>query len=99
MKTLRTSKNRKSPKPVSRKRLWKAFFRPVPLALPWYSWVCVRDLPGLQRVQGKRTPLPSPEVVFYGNLHLSEGELKSMTGLNAGKVSSLSPQKGYPRNS
>lgn len=87
MKTLRTQKKRKSPAPVSRRGvLWKAFFRPRTL------WVCVVLLGmcagvflSFRMYRASAGLFPLREVVCYGNLHLSEGELKSMTGLNGGE--------------
>jgi len=86
MKTLRTSKNRKSPKPVSRKRLWKAFFRPRTLGVAVVLLgMCAGTFLGFSVYRASARLFPLREVVFYGNLHLSEGELKSMTGLTTGE--------------
>jgi len=82
----RTSKNRKSPNPVSRKGLWKVFFRPRTLGVGVVLLgICAGVFLSLRIYRASTRLFPLREVVCYGNLHLSEGELKSMTGLNGGE--------------
>jgi cell division protein FtsQ len=86
VKKLRTPKHRKSPNPASRKGLWKAFFRPRTLGVGVVLLgICVGIFLSLRIYRASASFFPLREVVFYGNLHLSEGELKSMTGLNGGE--------------
>jgi len=82
----RTSKNRKSPNLVGRKGLWKAFFRPRTLGFAVVLLgICAGVFLSFRIYRTSARLFPLREVVFYGNLHLSEGELKSMTGLNTGE--------------
>jgi cell division protein FtsQ len=86
VKTDRTSKHRKSPNLVSRKGLWKAVFRPRTLGFGVVLLgICAGVFLSFGIYRASASLFPLREVVFYGNLHLSEGELKSMTGLNGGE--------------
>jgi len=86
MKTLSTSKNRKSSGPRSRKGLWRALFRPRTLGLGVaLVGMCVAVFLSFRIYQASVRLFPLREVVCYGNLHLSETELRSMTGLNGGE--------------
>jgi len=85
-KTDRTPKNRKSPNLVSRKGLWKAFFRPRTLGFAVaLLGICAGVFLSFRIYRASASLFPLREVVCHGNLHLGEGELKSMAGLNGGE--------------
>ncbi|HXX80491.1 MAG TPA: FtsQ-type POTRA domain-containing protein [Thermodesulfovibrionales bacterium] len=85
MKT-RMPKNRQSPNLVGRKGLWKVFFRPRTIGVGVvFLGICAGVFLSLRIYQASTRLFPLREVVCYGNLHLSEGELKSMAGLYGGE--------------
>ena len=85
MKT-RVPKNRKSPHQPGRKGLWKAFFslRTLGIGVVLLG-VCAGIFAGLWVYRAATRLFPLREVVCYGNLRLSEAELKSMAGLSSGE--------------
>lgn len=86
MKTLRTPKNRKSPGLGSRKGLWKTFFRLRTLGIGVVLMgMCAAVLLSFRIYRASESFFPLREIVWYGNLHLSEGELRTMSGLNGGE--------------
>lgn len=66
--------------------MWKAFFRPRTLGVGVVLLgICAGIFLSLRIYRASASLFPLREVACYGNLHLSEGELKSMTGLNGGE--------------
>lgn len=85
MKT-RTPRNRKSPSPRSGKGLWKALCKPRTLGVGVVLLgMCAGVFLSLRIYRASTGLFPLREVVCYGNLHLSEAELKSIAGLNGGE--------------
>ncbi|HXX54393.1 MAG TPA: FtsQ-type POTRA domain-containing protein [Thermodesulfovibrionales bacterium] len=79
----RTPKNGKSARPVGRGGRWISFFRLRTLGVvAVFLSMGAMVLLGLRLYRAGERLFPVREVVFYGNLHLSEAELKTMMGLN-----------------
>ena len=79
-------KNRKSPSSVSRKGTGKASFLPRALGIGVvFLGMCAGVFLSLGIYRASSSLFPLREVQCYGNLHLSEAELKLMTGLNGGE--------------